>query len=219
MHKLWFILALLILVTACSTDTDDNSDTADTPPTQTPAPTSVFASNFDGPRLNTGPALNTAADCSLDPDAEGCGVGEVVEVDDALPLPLTDTAWEDIIVGVPVGFDALEFNEQLIIETQDTEQYPGNFTVIINKRTAEELESTLANFAALDESQRRTVENALGEGYIIPNANRGMVGVWPLAEGNFLLVRASVSPGYWPAYAATLNTIVRELHYANTTAP
>jgi hypothetical protein len=208
---LLLILSLLMLV-ACTTDSDDN-ETADATPTIPPTPTSVFASSFGGPRLNAGPERNTAADCSLDPDADGCGVGEVVEVDDALPLPLLETSWEDIVVMVPDGFDTLEFNQQYIIEALDPDAYPGSFTMIISKRTSAELEETLSNFVNLDNARQTTVDNGLGEGYTTPNSNRGMVGVWPLEADLFLLVRASVSPGYWPAYAATFNAIVRDLRF------
>lgn len=212
--RAWLLVAISLLVlVGCRTAADDNTDTT---PTLAPtaSPTSLFAVGvFAGPRLNSAPE-STIGDCSLDPNATGCGVRTVVEVDDALPLPLEVTYWEGIAIGVPEGFETLDFNEQLIIETTDTEAHPGNFTLIFSRQTAEEIDKALTDFADL-ENDRTVITNGLGEGYTRLIGNRGIVGVWPLESEQFLFVRASVSPGYWPAYAATMSEIAATLRLAD----
>lgn len=194
---------------ACSSD-DADSGTIEATPTPSPEPTSIFASSFDGPRLN--PVAETEnADCSLDDEDGGCGVGAVAEVDSALPLPLITQTWSGIRIGIPEGFERIDFNNQLIIEAADIDEHPGNFTVSIRIDTPDEIDAILTTYADLNMTQQRDFDTAIGAIYTIPNANRGMIAVLTLSDEQQLLIQASVVAGYWPAYATTFDEMLTSL--------
>ncbi len=204
-HRIIF-LALLMLLMACSNNSDENKPKAEAtvPP---PTPTSLLTSRFNGPLLN--PAKHGEASSCL--AGSDCGLGVATDVETALALPLTLTVWQGLQIGVPEGFDALDFETRLAIETTDVEKYEGNFRVSVQWATAEEVEKLLQNYANIDLSKREEHSTAIGEGYIIPNNDMGMIGVWTSDDERMVVVEGFVQPGYWPRYAATYMAIIDNL--------
>lgn len=205
---IFFLLPMLLVVlVACDGNEDNNDNHAPSIPSATPEPTSVFASQFNGPRLNPD-SESGSVDCSLDPDAEGCRVGDAPSnVDDALPLPLTEMEWSGIRLGVPEGFEAQDYGSLLSIEAIDSAAHPGAFQVAFRLSDTAGMERLVNRY----EAEQMPHDNDIGDGFTIQNEDRGMIGVWPIANNQYLIVEGVSVPGYWSQYAATFNTIIEEL--------
>ncbi len=200
------LLVLIAIVAACNNATDE-------PDAPAPTPTSLLASRFNGPLLNTSGNTDTAdaSDCSVGSD---CGLQAASNVEAAPPLPLSPITWQGLSIGLPAGFEDLDFDDRLAIESTEDQLQREGFRVLIRWTDATSAEALVGRYVALDTERRTEHTNALGTGYTIPNADMGMVGVWTLADGRVLLVEGFVMPGYWPRYAATYNAIVDGLTLA-----
>lgn len=199
-----FSLTMVLILIGCS---DKDSSDQKVAPSETPAPTSAL-SVYGGPLLNTPNPDHHAENCSINnPDGEcGVAVGNVEE--NALPLPLISQNVLGIEMGIPEGFEILENNEnEVIIETDDEETFPGDFFVIIQLGTANDVETLLNRYAKLDYDRQVDYENRSEtlNGYRLPNSDLGMVAIVVLDQelDQYLMMQGIVLPGYWGKYEAT----------------
>lgn len=206
---IWRWLLVLIfgfVLVGCGGDEDKDSEEAASP-SSTPVPTSVL-SGFSGPLLNTPDPNRHGEDCSIDDPDGSCGVSVINIEENALPLPLGMQDVAGVMMGVPEGFDVVDNGaDEVFIETEDDEAFPGNFFVIVEHGTADEVDRLLNQYVGLDYDRRADFQNEAGtlNGYRLPNGNLGMVAIVELdAEGDdYLMMQGIVVAGYWPQYEAT----------------
>lgn len=206
MFRPWLIYMILTaaLLAACG-DGDDKGNDTSSATTAPPSPTSILSSRFNGPMLGNNDADEGDSSCS---EGSDCGLASATDVEAALALALAPTTWQGLEIGVPDDFEALDFETRLSIETTDFERYEGSFRVSVRWTDAEGAQTLLASYANLDTAARQDHTTALGDGYIIPNADMGMVGVWTLPDERVVVIEGFVQPGYWPRYGATYMAIV-----------
>lgn len=207
MRNLLFVAVASLLIVACG----DDGNAAETQVEPTITPTSAFVSNFAGPMLNSvdqAPA-SEIEDCSLDPNATGCSVSALAgDVEIAGPLPLTSAEWRDVRYGIPQGFDAIVSDDEIIIDAIDYDVTPGSPVFRLRAVPTDTVETILASYATLNDNQLMYRDNGLGEGYTIPKAGYGMIGIWPHTANTSLIIEATVLPGFWPAYSATYMALI-----------
>lgn len=213
MRRLFVLICAGLLLAACNNKKEDQGN-EDREPTAIPAPTSVVA-GFDGPLLNP-ITNNTSEDCLLNPEGgSDCSVAVGHVEESAMPLPLTPQAVLDITLGIPADFEVLPVGDQVSIETNDSEAHPGNFRVFVQWADAEGVDKLLASYTNLDLSHKAEQTRGNLDGYTIPNAELGMVGVWQVESTRYLVLEGFVSPGYWPMYAATFQAMFDSVEIAD----
>lgn len=218
MRRLWIVMmiVLLALVACGGDDSDEGSDSESpsaTPEMTGPTPTSPLDA-LSNNSLNALSQGTEDEDCPIETvegeESDCLNFDEAdTAVEAATPIPLQTEQLVGLSVGVPEGFEALAFDEnEAVIQPIDTQAPPGEFHVQIHWRDAEGVEALLATYQSLDEDARTNHENAVGSGYVVPNGDLGVIGVWEASEDRYLVIEGFVAPGFWPMYAATYTEIV-----------
>jgi hypothetical protein len=210
----WF-LVLIVAVVLVGCSSDDQEPEATKIRLETAAPTS-FLAGYSGPLLRTPDPNIHDGDCSIDDPDGACGISVSGIQENAPPLPLVLQNVAGVMMGVPESFQALESGvDRIIIETDDVETYPGDFFVIVERGTADEVDSLLNRYAGLDYDRRVDFQNESGTltGYRLPNGDLGMVIVIELDSDAdmYMMMQGIVVSGYWPKYEATFIEMARSV--------
>jgi hypothetical protein len=201
----WVLVVIVLGLAGCGSGDNDTTELESASPTS--APTSIL-SGYSGPLLRTPDPASHAEDCSIDDPNGECGLSAIDIQENALPLSLTIQNLSGVMMGVPDGFEVVEAGvDKMIIETDDTETYPGDFFIIVEQGTSTEVNTLLNRYVSLDYNRRIDFQNhaATLNGYRLPNGDLGMVAIIEL-DGNtdqYLMMQGVVVTGYWPKYEAT----------------